>query len=1011
MRRQHLLAGARGQRPQRPRSLAIAAALAAFGLTAATVSPASADTAGGADEVLPPARASVAVIDDFPRDPGPWKDFDWAQRSRDYDAFLYDWTDRGPFTTITEDPAPLNMPAGSKSFRIPAYYGDTRVSRAEGQQESVAQISSVVGATLVGIDKSDQDGHDYVDMLRTFFHPDLGVALNTPDGSDSAPGSQSMWYTTTANVLYAMLGAQYPDATDMESIQRSIADKYYAMLVQLGGPAADLTMQDYDFAQMVPKAGIRNEGGDVAAGTAAILLWAHERFDDQKYLDGAVWAMDYLERSKNSLYYELLAMLAPYVAARLNAEAGTEYDVVQMFSQIRLGMERNVRPNWGIMGAQWDGHDVQGLSGSRTDLQGYAFAMNSFATPWLAATAKYDTRFADTVGLWMLNLYNAGRFFYADQMPASQLEDGDRFIGDPAHVIAYEGLRHRGPGHDTLVASSDVFDRSGGWGLNPETTNLGIYGASWVGWMGGTVRQTNVEKVLRTDLNALDMYADSYPTSLYYNPGTEDALVDVAVDGTRDLYDSARDRLLASGASGTAQVSIPAGSSVVLVQLPAGADRDSIGHEVVADGVGVRWDTDPQRDLALGASASASTGDAGAATDGDAETTWASSRADAQSLTVDLGSVRRVSEATLTWAAHPTGTVLVESSADRQSWSALGTASAPADGAFADAARDARWVRVSITGGGAGTQRLQSVEVRQRDLALGAAATVSSTANALNVAAHVTDGSDFTRWESATSDPQWVQLDLGRVTALGSARIEWEAAAAKAYRIEVSDDGATWRTAYQTTTADGGVDEIALTEGTEGRYLRLTGTQRLTQWSYSLYSLEAYAPASVPTTRTTEPALHVDATEVRAGGTVTVSGTGFDGEDRVRIELHSTPVEIGAADVDASGRFETQVVVPKDAATGSHELVAVGVATGQEARVALRVTAADPEPGGSGGTDGTGNGGAESSAAANGGPGSLASTGGDGVAGGIVAGVLALLAGAVLIAARRLRPSAENEPR
>jgi len=76
----------------------------------------------------------------------------------------------------------------------------------------------------------------------------------------------------------------------------------------------------------------------------------------------------------------------------------------------------------------------------------------------------------------------------------------------------------------------------------------------------------------------------------------------------------------------------------------------------------------------------------------------------------------------------------------------------------------------------------------------------------------------------------------------------------------------------------------------------------------------------------------------------------------------------------------------------------------------FRVSGARAGPG-LAGSGGTGNGGAESSAASNGGPGSLASTGGDGVAGGIAAGVLALLAGAVLIAARRLRPSAENEPR
>lgn len=960
-----------------------------------------------------PARASLAVIDDFPRDPSPWSDFDWAQRARDFDSYLYDWTDRGVYTTIYDDPAPLNMPAGSKSYRVPAYYGDTRVLQAEGHQESVAQMASVVGATLVGIDKSNQGGRNYVDMLRTFFHPELGVARNTPDGSDDAPGSQSMWYATTANVLYSMLGAEYPHATDMDQIQRSIADKHYEMLQTLGGPNADLTMQDFDFATMTPRRGGRNEGGDVAAGTSAILLWAYERFGDTKYLDGATWAMDYLARAKSSLYYEMLPVLAPYVAARLNAEAGTDYDVVHMFSQIRLGLEGNVRPNWGIMGGDgWDGFDTQSLSGSRTDMQGYAFAMNSFATPWLAATAKYDTRFADAVGLWMLNLYNAGRFFYADQMSPALQQDGDRFINDPAHVIAYEGLRHRAPGRSSLVASADVYDRAGSWGLNPETTNLGIYGSSWVGWMGGTVHPTNVSKVLRTDLNALDMYSGSYPTSLYYNPGTSDAEVEVAVDGTRDLYDSARDATLASAATDTTRITVPAGSSIVLVQLPAGAPRTTSGHEVLVDGVGVRWDTDPQRDLALGASAQASVGDAAAVTDGDPGTFWSSSRVDEQQVRVDLGETRRVSEVSAQWRNRPTGDVRVDTSMDGQSWSPLGEASAPVDGAFTGIARDARYVRLSVDGGGLGQQQLVALEVRQRDLALGAPATASSTANALNVPAHLTDGSDFTRWESNASDPQWVQLDLGRVRAVGSVRLSWETAAGKAYRVELSDDGSTWATAAQVDNGDGGIDEIALAAGSTGRYLRIMGTTRLTTWAYSLYSVEAYAPAAVPATSQPAPAISLDAARIGDGGSVTVTGTGFDAGERVLLELHSDPVALGDATTGPDGTFTRTVVIPAGTAAQAHEIVARGESSGRAARAELAVYEQGGSNGGNPSDGGNGNGNGQvlpsPSPSAAGDTQSLASTGGSGVAGGLLAGALALIGGALLFAVRRSRERAED---
>ncbi|MET7133190.1 discoidin domain-containing protein [Cellulosimicrobium sp. MI9406] len=787
--------------------------------------------------------AVVAGVDGFPGAPSPWGDLDWRQRALDYDAYVYDWTDRGVYTTIREDSHALNMPEGSTTYSMPAYYGDTRTVSGVGHQEAVTLIASVVGATLVGVDKSDQDGRDYVDMLRTFFHPDLGVARNTPasDAADpAAPGGKSMWYATTANVLYSMLAAQYPEATDMTTIQRSIADHHYEMLVALGGPQADLTMQDFDFATMTKITG-RNEGGDTAAGTAAILLWAHHAFGDQKYLDGAIWAMDYLEREKN-IYYEMLPLLAPYVAARLNAEAGTNYDVTKYLATLRAGTD--VRGGWGTMEGTWGGYDVSGLSGSRTDLNGYAFAMNSFATPWLAATARYDTRYADAVGRWMLQVYNASRFFYADQMPVDAQQHGNRFVDDPAHVIAYEGIQHRGPAG--LLATADTYDRADGWGLNPETTQLGMYGSSWVGFLGGTLSATNVERVLRTDLDALDLYAPSpYPTALYYNPREDDAVVDVHLEseGARDLYDALTGRVLIEDVSGVAQVTVPAGSSLVLVEAPTNAERDVDGATTTLDGVPVRYDTDPQRDVALTGTASGPGSEPGAAIDGYSATAWVTDSASEHTLEVDLGTRRPVSEVTLDWSTAPRGVVTIETSTDGTTWALAANAeSVSASGVFSLTPRGARFVRVRVAASTGDEQALASMEVRSRDVARGAPATASSTANAINVVDHLTDDSPWTRWESQASDPQHVQVDLGSVRQLGSVVLRWETAAAKAFQVQVSDDGTDWRTVASESDGKGGSQVVSLDGGAEARYLRVVGTQRLTQWAYSLHSLEVYAP-------------------------------------------------------------------------------------------------------------------------------------------------------------------------
>jgi hypothetical protein len=103
---------------------------------------------------------------------------------------------------------------------------------------------------------------------------------------------------------------------------------------------------------------------------------------------------------------------------------------------------------------------------------------------------------------------------------------------------------------------------------------------------------------------------------------------------------------------------------------------------------------------------------------------------------------------------------------------------------------------------------------------------------------HATDGNLTTRWASDWSDPQWIQVDLGTVTTFQHVQLVWEGAYARAYEIQVSDNGANWRAVHSTTTADGGVDGLDV--NATGRYVRVYGTQRGTGWGYSLFELGVY---------------------------------------------------------------------------------------------------------------------------------------------------------------------------
>ena len=126
------------------------------------------------------------------------------------------------------------------------------------------------------------------------------------------------------------------------------------------------------------------------------------------------------------------------------------------------------------------------------------------------------------------------------------------------------------------------------------------------------------------------------------------------------------------------------------------------------------------------------------------------------------------------------------------------------------------------------------------DLALGQPTTASSVEDGTSFTPDLaTDGNSATRWSSDYSDPQWLQVDLGTTHTINEVKLSWETAYASAFQIQVSDDDATWTTIYSTTTGTGGAQDLTGLNGS-GRYIRLNGTARATQWGYSLWSFEVY---------------------------------------------------------------------------------------------------------------------------------------------------------------------------
>src|SRR3954454_2581256 len=94
------------------------------------------------------------------------------------------------------------------------------------------------------------------------------------------------------------------------------------------------------------------------------------------------------------------------------------------------------------------------------------------------------------------------------------------------------------------------------------------------------------------------------------------------------------------------------------------------------------------------------------------------------------------------------------------------------------------------------------------NIAQGKPTTASSTENAGTPASAATDGNASTRWSSAFSDPQWLQVDLGQSYNLTNVTLTWEAAYARSYQVQTSNDGTNWPTISSVTNGDGGTDSL-----------------------------------------------------------------------------------------------------------------------------------------------------------------------------------------------------------
>lgn len=514
-----------------------------------------------------PGQISIARIEKMPAMPSPYLMRNWKQVAETYDQLVFSTTPSGQYLPLlSSKPSGTNYPDVSPIL-LPSYVGSNSTSQAE----AINILPALVGASLLNINKANQNGTDWVAKAKEFFNRANGenVYLN----GYSANSGGDWWYDVMPNIFFYQLYALYPGQSDFAGQFRSVADQWLKAVHAMGGSNTPWAVPQMNYRgwRLISMTG--NSDGvkepEAAGGIAWLLYHAYKKTGIKKYLHGAQMCLDFLTTLTSNPSYELQLPYGAFVAARINAELGTHYPVEKL---INWTFDRGPLRGWGAIVGKWDGVDVHGLIGEANDAgNDYAFVMNGFQqAAALVPLVKYDKRYARTIAKWTLNLANASRFFYPGYVAPNRQDDFSwSNLYDPQSAIAYEALREKNAFNNNLPRYATGDAKRNNWA----NTNLSLYSSSSVGYLAALLDTTNVPGILKLDLNKTDFFSAGSPSSwLLYNPYSIAKQVTLTLGpGVFDVYDALQETVIQSGASGTIQIPLPADQAAVLVLVPGGS--------------------------------------------------------------------------------------------------------------------------------------------------------------------------------------------------------------------------------------------------------------------------------------------------------------------------------------------------------------------------------------------------------------------------------------------------------
>jgi hypothetical protein len=512
----------------------------------------------------------VPYIENFPPLPTPLVIRDWQQTASNYHELAFNSSLAGPFLPLLyQYTADTAAGYSGPAFSLPSYVGNPT-----GSGEALTVLGSTLGGTLAGLDMAALNGVDRVQQCEVFFSVvnGHGLVLNNVNSQ----GSGSAWYDIFPSALFYQIGSRYPGRATYQADMRAIADSWLFALPILSN---NWDHTDFNFQSMTTVTGSWIEP-DMAVGIAWLEYMAYLQFQDTAYLAAADTCMTQMDARATDPLYETLEFFGPILASRMDAELGRAYSTGKHLNWI-FTPSSDDRPGWGCESGQWGNYDAYGLIGSTTDYSGYAFSMDTYtAAGLIAPVARYQPQYARLLGRWLLHVAANANLFYPDTLPTN-MQSGATWVQETGvQSISYEGVRNLGT--TTPYATGDA---------TAPIQDLNPYGAWGSGLMAALFQTSNVPGILQIDCLATEAFPPpAYPTRLLYNPYTIPKQITINVGSNAcHLYNAVTGLFLATNVTGSAALTIPPDTAVVLTQCPVSGAISQIGQKLLVGGLAIDY--------------------------------------------------------------------------------------------------------------------------------------------------------------------------------------------------------------------------------------------------------------------------------------------------------------------------------------------------------------------------------------------------------------------------------------